>query len=125
MWCLRATSIGLSGTSTGFGPGVSARSNHEGISDLASRSRHAGRTTPSSTRGLFGEGVRSHVGKHHRCGLAVEGPVRLAEGWESEVYSWLSDKDCSEIENTDDRGGYPNEDALRRAFAALGFEKTE
>jgi len=49
----------------------------------------------------------------------------LPEGWESEVYSWLWDHDGSEIENTDDRGGYPSEDSLRRAFNALGYEKTE
>ena len=45
----------------------------------------------------------------------------LPEGWEGEVYSWLSDNESSEIENTDDQGGYPSEEALRRAFDSLGY----
>ena len=49
----------------------------------------------------------------------------LPEGWESEVYSWLSDNRCGEIENTDDQGGYPSEEALREAFDALGFEPSK
>ena len=49
----------------------------------------------------------------------------LPEGWEREVYCWLSDHDQAEIENTDDQGGYPTEQSLRRAFDALGYEKTE
>jgi hypothetical protein len=48
----------------------------------------------------------------------------LPEGWESEVYSWLSDNDSSEVENRDDQGGYPSDEALRAAFEALGFPKT-
>jgi hypothetical protein len=40
------------------------------------------------------------------------------------VYGWLSDHDCSAIENRDDRGGYPSEDQLRAAFEALGYEQT-
>ena len=48
----------------------------------------------------------------------------LPEGWEAEVYSWLSDHDQREIENRDDQGGYPSEEALRRAFDGLGYEKT-
>ena len=48
---------------------------------------------------------------------------KLPEGWESEVYSWLSDNDSSEIENTDDQGGCPSEKALRGAFRSLRFKK--
>ena len=46
----------------------------------------------------------------------------LRDGWETEVYSWLSDYECGEIENVDDRGGYPSEESLGRAFDALGYE---
>lgn len=46
----------------------------------------------------------------------------LPEGWEFQVYSWLSDNCCREIENVDDQGGYPGEEALLAAFEALGFE---
>lgn len=49
----------------------------------------------------------------------------LPEGWESEVYSWLSDNDDSQVENRDDQGGYPSEESLRAAFEALGFEEQE
>lgn len=47
----------------------------------------------------------------------------LPEGWAAEVYDWFSNNEWTEIENTDDQGGYPDEDALRRAFEALGFQK--
>lgn len=47
----------------------------------------------------------------------------LSEGWECEVYSWLSDHNFGAIENRDDLGGYPDEDALREAFDALGFQQ--
>jgi formylglycine-generating enzyme required for sulfatase activity len=30
-----------------------------------------------------------------------------------------------EVENRDDQGGYPSEEAMREAFEALGFEKAE
>lgn len=49
----------------------------------------------------------------------------LPEGWESDVYSWLSDHRSGEIENRDDQGGYPSEEALRDAFTALGFRPAE
>ena len=49
----------------------------------------------------------------------------LPEGWESEVYSWLDDHRSREIENVDDRGGYPSEDALKASFVALGYKPVE
>jgi hypothetical protein len=49
----------------------------------------------------------------------------LPSDWAFQVYLWLSDHDCSEIENDDDRGGYPSEMWLQRAFDALGFKRTE
>jgi hypothetical protein len=49
----------------------------------------------------------------------------LPDGWGSDVYSWLQDHDSSEIENQDDRGGYPSEESIRRAFIALGYERTD
>jgi hypothetical protein len=49
----------------------------------------------------------------------------LPSNWAFEVYRWLSDHDCSEIENDDDRGGYPSEEWVRRAFMALGFKRTK
>ena len=49
----------------------------------------------------------------------------LPEGWESEVYSWLSDHRPGEVENRDDQGGFPSEEALKMAFRALGFQPSE
>lgn len=49
----------------------------------------------------------------------------LPEGWVSQVYSWLSDNDPSQLENVDDRGGWPDEEPLRAAFKALDFEEQE
>jgi hypothetical protein len=49
----------------------------------------------------------------------------LPDAWQYEAYSWLSDHECSEIESRDDQGGYPSEDALRRCFEALGFERND
>jgi hypothetical protein len=46
----------------------------------------------------------------------------LSDGWEAEVYGWLSDNDPGAIENTDDQGGYPTQDQLRAAFEALGYQ---
>jgi hypothetical protein len=55
----------------------------------------------------------------------VKGDYTLPDGWESEVYSWLSDHRSGSVENRDDQGGYPEEDDLRAAFAALGYEQVE
>ncbi len=49
----------------------------------------------------------------------------LPDGWECDVYSWLSDNAPNEIENRDDQGGYPKETELRTAFEALGFDEQE
>jgi hypothetical protein len=54
----------------------------------------------------------------------LKNDYELPEGWAGDVYSWLSDHCCSEIENSDDQGGYPSEEALRRAFDELGFENS-
>lgn len=48
----------------------------------------------------------------------------LPEDWESDVYHWLADNDPGAVESRDDQGGYPNEDQLRAAFEALGYEPT-
>ena len=46
----------------------------------------------------------------------------LPHDWVSQVYSWLSENRCGEIDNVDDLGGYSSESALLEAFEALGFE---
>ena len=55
----------------------------------------------------------------------VKHEYTLPEGWECDVYSWLSDNRQSAVENRDDQGGYPEEDDLRAAFDALGYERVE
>ena len=55
----------------------------------------------------------------------LKSQYELPDGWESEVYSWLSDNRPGSVENRDDRGGYPSEGDLREAFDALGYERVE
>lgn len=55
----------------------------------------------------------------------VKDEYELPDGWQCDVYSWLSDHDEGEVENADDQGGYPSEESLRAAFDALGFQQTE
>lgn len=49
----------------------------------------------------------------------------LPEGWVWQVYDWLSENRSGEVENVDDRGGYPSEEAMREAFEALDCEPVE
>lgn len=49
----------------------------------------------------------------------------LPEGWVWQAYDWLSENRSGEVENRDDQGGYPSEEAMREAFDALGFEQVE
>jgi len=56
------------------------------------------------------------------AGRSIDDDFELPDEWHYEVYSWLSDNECGELESTGDQGGYPSEEALRRAFNALGFK---
>jgi hypothetical protein len=47
----------------------------------------------------------------------------LPEGWEGDVYDWLSENNCRAVENRDDQGGCPSEDELKEAFESLGYTK--
>ncbi len=49
----------------------------------------------------------------------------LPNDWVGRVYDWLSHHRSGDIENRDDQGGYPSEDALREAFTALNFAAVE
>ena len=55
----------------------------------------------------------------------IKDEYELPDDWQDEVYEWLSENDCSEVESCDDQGGYPSEESLRAAFDALGFEQVE
>jgi hypothetical protein len=55
----------------------------------------------------------------------IKNEFELPKGWVQSVYDWFSEHDCSAIESSDDRGGYPNQDQLKRAFEALGFPQIE
>ena len=48
----------------------------------------------------------------------------LPDDWQYQVYDYLSQNKSGEVENRDDQGGYPSEQALEAAFNALGFEQT-
>jgi hypothetical protein len=45
----------------------------------------------------------------------------LHDGWEAEVYDWLSAHRPGAVENKDDRGAYPSEQDLLDAFNGLGY----
>jgi hypothetical protein len=49
----------------------------------------------------------------------------LPKGWEQAVYDWFSNHDCSAIESSDDQGGYPSQEQLKRALEALGYRQKE
>ncbi|AMV40193.1 hypothetical protein [Planctomyces sp. SH-PL62] len=55
----------------------------------------------------------------------LKGRYDLPNGWEGDVYSWLSEHRRRAVEDRDDQGGYPEEDDLRAAFEALGYERVE
>ena len=55
----------------------------------------------------------------------VKDEYELPDDWQFDVYGWLSDNRCGEIESSDDQGGYPSEESLRAAFDALGFPQME
>lgn len=46
----------------------------------------------------------------------------LPKNWANDVHSWLVDQDNNALENTDDQGGWPDEDDLEAAFVALGYK---
>jgi hypothetical protein len=50
---------------------------------------------------------------------------QLPDGWDSEIYSWLSENRPGSVENRDDQGGYPSEADIREAFGSLGYERAE
>ena len=41
------------------------------------------------------------------------------------MFSWFWDHRQRAVENRDDQGGYPEEDDLRDAFEALGYERID
>lgn len=49
----------------------------------------------------------------------------LRDGWADKVYSWLSDNRCSALENTDDQGGWPDEEDIEAALLAIGYKPVE
>jgi len=53
----------------------------------------------------------------------LKSEYELPDGWAKAVYDWLSENDCSAIENCDDDGGYPTEEQLRAAFEALDYRQ--
>ena len=47
----------------------------------------------------------------------------LPSDWQSSVFEWLWQNRETALENTDDQGGWPDDDDLEAAFAALGFQR--
>src|SRR4051812_39439550 len=55
----------------------------------------------------------------------LKSQYQLPDGWDSEIYSWLSDHRPGSVENRDDRGGYPSEADLQEAFDTLGYVRID
>jgi hypothetical protein len=55
----------------------------------------------------------------------LKGEYDLPEDSEGEVFSWFWEHNQRAVENRDDQGGYPEEDDLRAAFEALGYERID
>lgn len=53
----------------------------------------------------------------------LKNEFELPQGWEGDVYEWLSENNCGAIENCDDQGGYPDEEELQEAFKSLGYRR--
>lgn len=47
----------------------------------------------------------------------------LPDQWQYDVLDWLNQHEPGQIENVSDQGGYPSEEALRRALLALGLSR--
>lgn len=52
----------------------------------------------------------------------LKGEFTLPDDWQISVYDWLSNHRDHALENVDDQGGWPEEDDLKAAFTALGYQ---
>jgi hypothetical protein len=50
-----------------------------------------------------------------------ESTYNLHDGWEAEVYEWLSSHRPGAVANKDDRGAYPSERDLQDVIIAMGY----
>jgi hypothetical protein len=55
------------------------------------------------------------------CTILGDVPEDAPADWREQVYSWLADNAPNELENSDDRGAFPAEVAVKRALIALGI----
>ncbi|QDU29053.1 hypothetical protein ETAA8_41600 [Anatilimnocola aggregata] len=82
--------------------------------------------------GFSRAGLALHFSTDHRLRRALhystvvyKRDFDLPENWQDAVYSWLSNNRPNSLENTDDQGGWPDEDDLTAAFEALGYKRVE
>ena len=57
----------------------------------------------------------------HIAAWKLKQHFELPDGWAHSVYDWLSQHLETEIENVDDQGGWPSEEALKAAFLGMGY----
>ena len=86
--------------------------------------RHGTVPDPQRKR-LLRPGIRSHAGNLPDAAWKLKREYELPEGWQEAVFDWFANNDCTAIESSDDQGGYPNEEQLRKAFDALGYQQLE
>ena len=63
--------------------------------------------------------------KHEGERLARRHAIELPGDFEHEVYWWLSNNDDAQLDDSDDRGAYPSEEAVLAAFTALGWLRNQ
>ncbi len=66
------------------------------------------------------ENIKQAVQYCHEPGVSAAVDA-LEDGWEYDLYYWLSNNNESEIESRDDSGAWPSDTAIREAFADLGW----
>jgi hypothetical protein len=123
-WCLSGISIGRSGHVNGF----SIRVYRTGEVTEAFKAYHELKERLTDYPVLDEEDysnreVEATLGNIKDTVWRLKNEYDLPEGWEGEVYGWLSENSPGAIENRDDQGGCPSEEELREAFEAIGYGK--
>jgi hypothetical protein len=59
------------------------------------------------------------------CMMLGDVPKDVPDDWKEQVYGWLSNNEPNELENTDDRGAFPDSAAIKRALLDLGLIEPE
>lgn len=65
------------------------------------------------------EAALEAISSNGRLFVKKEAEAFVTESWAVEVFSWLYENDQSELENREDQGACPSDDAIKKALKAL------